>query len=156
MKFLCDNNLGKLARLLRIAGFDTVENKKHSYPEMINQSLNENRILLTRDGKLVEKIKKENLDIKFIKIKSVYPDEQIKQVLEECNLKISFEKIFTRCPLCNSEVIPVEKAEIKDKIPAHSYKVQEEFWMCPSCNKYYWAGTHWGRIIKRFRKISEK
>jgi len=155
MKFICDNNLGKLVRLLRIAGFDTVENKTHSYQEMIEQSINENRVLITRDSKLIKKIEKENLNIRYIKIESVQPDEQMQQVLQECDLKISFDNIFTRCPLCNTEIIPVDKKELKGKIPEHSYKVQEEFWVCPACNKYYWAGTHWGRIIKRFKKISK-
>ncbi|MBN1897550.1 MAG: Mut7-C RNAse domain-containing protein [Spirochaetes bacterium] len=156
MNFICDNNLGKLVRLLRMAGFDTAEDLSHSYEQMIKQSLEENRVLITRDSKLINKINKEKLKISYVKIHSARADEQMKQVLKECKAEIPFDKLFTRCTLCNAGIIPIEKEKVKGKIPRHAFEVQEEFWICPECQHLYWAGTHWARITKRFREISKE
>lgn len=153
MKFLCDNNLGKLVRHLRIAGFDTKENKNHNYNEIINQSILENRIIITGDGKLIYKILKEKINVKFLKIASIKVNEQLKEIFKTYNLKIELENMFTRCPFCNEIVIAVSKEEIEAKIPPHTFKFQSEFWQCPICKKYYWPGSHWNRILSKFKKI---
>lgn len=153
MRFLCDNNLGKLVRHLRIAGFDTAENKNHNYNEIINQAIIENRIIITRDNKLIKKIYKDKINVEFLKINSTLVTEQFKEVLNAYRIKPDIELIFTRCPLCNEVVVPVSKKDLKDKIPQHTFKVQSEFWQCPNCKKYYWPGSHWNRIVSKFRKI---
>lgn len=149
MGFICDNNLGKLVKLLRLAGFDTKENKNHNYQELLESSLQENRVLLTRDSKLINKIKKVKLQITYVKIDSQFVDEQLKQVQTSLKLEINPEKMFTICSICNTPVISVEKDALKGKIPPHAYSLQNQFWLCPVCSKYYWPGTHWEKIKNR-------
>lgn len=152
MDFICDNNLGKLIKLLRLGGFDTKENKNHNYQEMIASCLQENRVLLTRDSKLINNIKKTNLQITYVKIDSPFVNEQLKQVQTTLKLAINPKNMFTLCSICNTPVISVEKKAINGKIPPHAYELQNQFWLCPVCNKYYWPGTHWEKIKNRLLK----
>jgi uncharacterized protein len=147
MKFICDDNLGKLAKWLRTLGCDTLFSQTISDKELISVALSEDRIILTRDTKLVQ-LKSVT---KYLLIESDKPLEQLKQVKEKFNLKIDEQYLFSRCLVCNTLLEKIEKESIKEKIPPYVYKNQNDFVHCPQCDKIFWPGTHVQRMTQRLK-----
>lgn len=149
MKFICDDNLGKLAKLLRTLGYDTLFEKNLDDHRLIRQSLEQNRVILTRDTKLVRfKIAQNQL-----LIRNDDPVEQLKQVIEFFKLKPKKESLFSRCLLCNDILEKVEKDKAKDKIPPYVFKTQKDFVICKNCDRVFWKGTHIDKIKVKFKRI---
>jgi len=149
-KFLVDFMLGKLARELRILGFDTryinLQTDDLRNPMiLLKLAQSENRIILTRNTKL-----KNYSGVVFIN--SEYINEQIAQVIKSFKLKIDI-KPFSRCLVCNEILISVKKEEIKGKVPFYIFQTKDEFSCCPKCQKIYWAGTHQKNMRERVRKL---
>lgn len=140
MKFIADSMLGTLAKWLRFFGYNTLYFKNIDDKEILNIAKKENRIILTRDKKL-----------KGIYVKSDNLQQQLKQLIEELNL--NFENALMRCSVCNSELEEVSKEEVKGKVADGVFLLQEEFWKCPNCNKFYWKGTHYRNIVERMREF---
>jgi len=152
MKYLCDQMLGTLATWLRLIGFDTFfPDDKISDDEILEIAKKENRVLISRDKELIFRAGKR--DIKNIKIDTIYLDEQLKIVLK--NDKIDEKKILTRCSVCNNPIKEVKKDIVKDKIPDKVYQYKKKFWMCSKCNKIYWKGSHYEKILKKIYNISK-
>jgi len=145
MKFICDDNLGKLAKWLRTLGYDTLFSRTISDKELISVALSEERIILTRDTKLVQ-LKSVT---KYLLIESDKPLEQLKQVKEKFDLKIDEQYLFFRCLVCNTALEKIEKETIKEKIPPYVYKTQNNFVYCRKCDKIFWVGTHVQRMTQR-------
>ena len=150
MKFLCDQMLGTLAKWLRLFGYDTFyADGKISDNELLDIAQKEKRILITRDKLLTHIGRKKNLDV--IKIKSTDIDEQLKIVLK--NNIINEKQILKRCSICNNPIKLVNKNEIIDRIPKRVFENNEKFWYCNKCNKIYWTGTHYNKIIYKINKL---
>ena len=146
MKFLCDRMLGTLAKWLRIYGFDTFyANNELNDAKLMEISKTEGRILITRDKTLNQVARRGN--IKTIEIKTTDIDEQIKAVLGE--IKVDKTKILSRCILCNTKVEEIKKEDVKEKVPGKVFKNNEKFWFCKKCNKIYWRGSHYEKMIKK-------
>ena len=152
MKFICDDMLGKLARWLKIMGFDTYYEKDLPDNKLLKIALLEDRIILTRDSKIPKIRNAKN----FVWIHSSDPLEQVKEVAQKLKLKIEPERFFTRCLECNGALEKIDKEKVKDKVWPYVYKTQENFVICLECKKVYWAGTHVGRMKKRLEKIVGK
>jgi uncharacterized protein with PIN domain len=143
--------LGTLAKWLRIYGFDTFyANSKISDEELIEISKDENRVLISRDKELIQIAKREN--IKTIGLKTIDIDEQIKAVLND--LKFDKSQILSRCIICNLKVEEILKEEIKEKVPKKVFENNEEFWYCNNCNKIYWKGSHYEKMIEKINNLS--
>jgi uncharacterized protein with PIN domain len=143
MQFIADNMLGKLAKWLRFLGYDILY-PKTSDSALVQLSRAEDRMLLTRDKELV---KRKNLKVLYIPSDKL--DEQLAQVINEFDLKIT-TKAFSRCPECNNLIKKIDKSEVMDKVPQGVYANQEKFWLCTKCNRYYWHGTHYDKIKSKF------
>lgn len=143
MRFIADSMLGSLAKWLRIFGYDALYDSTWNKEKMINLGLREDRTILTKDTSILKKL---GLKILFVTGNSI--EEQLKCVIKNFSLKIDEEMLFTRCTICNvlSKIIPRE--EIKDKVPPFVYQTQNEFRVCPKCNRIYWAGTHIDSVRK--------
>jgi uncharacterized protein len=146
MKFIADAMLGRLARWLRIIGYDTVYLKHTPDSVIVAQAIRENRIILTRDHHF-EKIKaaKNRLIISSTRLA-----DQFREVVNEFQLDIK-QNLFTRCTECNTPLVPVEKAKIVAEIPSYVARTQNQFSQCPACNRIYWAGTHMELIQKKIQ-----
>ncbi|MCX7757675.1 MAG: Mut7-C RNAse domain-containing protein [candidate division WOR-3 bacterium] len=149
IKFLADFMLGKLARELRILGFDT---EYLAYDKLTDKTpfgalkiaQNENRILLTRNKKL-----KNSPQVFFIESEIV--QEQVIQVLTHFKLHKDI-KLGSRCLICNSLLNPIPKETVKGRVPYYIYKTQNEFVFCARCQKIYWAGSHYLDMQNRLKK----
>ena len=145
-KFIVDDMLGKLAVRLRMLGFDTSFYHDTADSFLLRKSKEEDRILLTRDSSLI-KVKGANAF--FISSKKL--KDQIREVIEKYNLKVSPSNMFSRCSVCNEPLEDLPKEKIKGKVPPVVYKLFKEFAYCSKCDKYYWKGTHYEKIIEELR-----
>ena len=144
IRFLCDQNLGRLAKWLRIMGFDTTY--MHSWDEdILQEALSEKRIVLTRNRKM-EKRKDHFL------IQSDHIREQLAQVGRLLDLS-SKTKWFTRCNVCNETLLCAKPYDVKDSVPEYVYTIQEKFAQCPKCSRIYWKGSHQTRFMNTINDI---
>ena len=136
--------LGKLARWLRIMGYDTTYNPEFTDDDLFFKAHLEKRILLTRDTELASRM---NSDYCFY-VASQNVKTQLKQIINKFGLNIK-DSIFTRCTICNELVASISKKDVKDKVPLYVYNTTNDFFYCKKCNKFYWAGSH----IKKVKQI---
>jgi uncharacterized protein len=143
-RFLLDGMLGSLSRWLRIGGYDTEYMKDTPDDALIEKAARDNRILLTRDEALVARARKRGVET--IYLKSEGDEEALAQLATE--LHLTFDPTQARCPKCNHTVDKVEKGEVEDKVPEGTYRVVDDYWLCPGCSGVYWRGSHWPRIVE--------
>ena len=143
MKFIADVMVGKLARWLRILGFDVAYSNTYEDDEVIRLAEIENRVILTRDRPLAARVR----NAPYLLIASDHYKEQVRQVITTFGLK-DF-KVFSRCIECNWPLKEVDKEAAFERVPPFVYLTQERFAMCPSCNRVYWHGTHADQMLKR-------
>jgi uncharacterized protein with PIN domain len=148
LKFIADAMLGKLARWLRIVGYDVVYEPFISDDDLIARAIQERRIILTMDRKLTERESAKN----SLLIKSHSYKEQLKQVVTHFNIDYK-SGIFTRCLVCNKPLDRVEKEKIRDRVPPYVYSTQDEFDICQQCGRVYWSGTHRIKMLKMLDEI---
>ena len=147
MKFLCDEMLGRLAKWLRVMGYDVLYLKNVEDEKIVENAIKEDRILLTRDKKLAKKFK----NSLYIEEKDL--DSQIGEVVETFKIAKNEENFLSRCIICNVEIEEIEKEKIKGKVPENVFENFEEFWICKKCGRIYWAGTHWKNMKEKMEKI---
>jgi uncharacterized protein with PIN domain len=146
MKFICDDNLGKLAKWLRTLGYDTLFFDPIEDGELVKKALNEDRVILSRDRELSRfKLKSGE---KLLLIGSEKPLEQLKQVVKHFKLKTPQEQIFSHCLICNQMLERADKEKIKDRLYPYVYQTQNNFMRCPQCDRIFWPATHVNRMIK--------
>jgi uncharacterized protein with PIN domain len=150
MKFICDDNLGKLAKWLKTLGYDTLFFDPIQDGELVSKALRENRVVLSRDANLSRfKLK---LGERLLLIQSEKPLEQVKQVIEHFKLKTDKDLFFSRCLICNQILEKVDKEKIKDRLYPYVYQTQDNFMHCPVCDRIFWPATH---VQKMTRTLSD-
>jgi uncharacterized protein len=142
-RLLLDGMLGSLARWLRIGGYDTEYRKDTDDDVLIEEALADDRILLTRDEVLVNRARKRGVEAIFVE----KGDEKALSQLTK-KLGITFDPTQARCPKCNHTVEKVAKEKVVDRVPDGTYKVVDDYWVCPRCGGVYWRGSHWPRIVE--------
>lgn len=148
IRFCADVHLGKLARLLRMFGFDTAYQNNFLKEELYKMSKNEDRSLLSKSPYFIK-----FPDINFYHVKSADPDEQLKEVIEHFHLAGSFNP-FTRCLYCNEILEKKEKSEVENFLLPETKRSFSDFWKCPSCKRIYWKGSHYERMKKLVGKFT--
>ena len=143
-RFVCDDNLGKLARYLRVGGFDTLFDSAIDNSRLIQISLDETRHILTKDRRLVER----RLVRYYHLIESDRWPDQLRSVLDHFRLEFRRGRIFSRCLEDNALIQVVDKESIKNRVFPYTFAHQSEFFLCPVCRRIYWAGTHPEAIYK--------
>lgn len=143
MRFICDDNLGKLAKYLRILGLDTAFTEPISDAELLRQAAAEERFLLTRDHHLLNKTIPHGVLI----LENDDPLAQLNHVLVSLNLSIDTANLFNRCSRCNTLCERVDKTDIAHEIFPYILKTQDIISQCPSCHRFYWKGTHYRRLL---------
>jgi uncharacterized protein with PIN domain len=147
MKFLADNMLGRLATWLRLLGYDTAYLPEADDPELARIARAEDRVLLTRDVELTRR-----RGVRHILIESEKVDEQLQQVFHK--LDLTARHAFSRCAECNLPLDPVIKEAVHGQVPRYVFQTQDHFLRCPRCQRVYWRGTHWARMLARIEDLT--
>jgi uncharacterized protein with PIN domain len=150
-RFVLDVHLGKLARYLRMLGLDSAYDRNWDDAMIIDLSLEQKRIILTRDLGIL----KQSRVTHGYWLRHHQPLEQLPEVLIALDL-LSQINPFTRCMDCNGEIIPVDKHEIREQVGKEILAGFESFRQCGDCRKIYWRGSHFDRMLKRVHSIEQK
>jgi uncharacterized protein with PIN domain len=146
-KFIATKELGKLAKWLRILGYDTVYYNKRGIADLIVEALRGGRILVGRSPALAK-----YKGIRMVLVKDDDVENQIEQVVSELQLAFEEKDLFQRCVECNTSLEDVEKEQIKEKVPEYVFQTQKFFKRCPKCDKIFWKGTHWDMVGEWLKK----
>lgn len=140
-RFVADTHLGKLARLLRMMGFDTLYRRDFEDADIVGLSIDEHRIILTRDrGILKYKSVTHGYWLRYTQ-----PQEQAREVLERFDLQSQIDP-FARCMLCNGCIVEVDVDEVSDRLLPRTAADFDDFYRCESCDKVYWRGSHYDKM----------
>jgi len=146
--FVADVHLRRLARLLRLLGFDVLHAGDLEDAELVRISVTEGRILLTRDRQLL----KHGRLTHGHWVRSIDPIEQAGEVVRRFDLAVA-ARPFSRCLACNGRLEPVDKAAVADEIPPKTARWLDAYVRCDGCGKLYWRGTHFGRLQRLIDRI---
>jgi len=150
-RFVVDVNLGRLATLLRLVGFDTLYRNDYGDAELADISVSEHRILLSRDRAL---LKRGCLTHAYY-LRNTDPSRQLLEVLQRFDLRAAL-KPFSRCLRCNGEVVAVPPDTVAATLPPRVRARHHEFFRCQQCGRVYWQGTHYQRMCAYLAQICGK
>lgn len=142
-RFVADVMLGRLAKWLRIAGFDVLYSNRYADDELVAISRQEGRILLSRDTRLLVR---KTVD-RFIFLESERVMGQLAQVFQVTDAH-QLPGFLTRCLSCNDLLQEVPRDQACSRVPAYVFKTQHHFKSCPRCGRIYWAGTHRQSVLR--------
>lgn len=141
-RFVLDTHLGKLARYLRLLGFDTLYYNAWRDDELAEiAAAGDKRILLTRDHGL---LKRKQVTHGYF-VRNDQPALQVREVLARFHLHQAV-KSFTRCTQCNGLIQPVAKEQVMERLPGGVTKVFDQFSICDTCQRIYWQGSHYDHM----------
>ena len=146
MKYVADAMLGRLAKWLRILGYDTVYFPQVEDRDLVRIARSEERLLLTRDRELTRR-----RGLRSLLIESDRLDEQVGQLLRDLDLSVDWS--VSRCARCNTVLRSIGKEEVRSRVPPYVVREHQQFSLCPRCDKVYWKGTHWQKMQRRIEKI---
>ena len=154
-KFTVDAMLGKLAKKLRLLGFDTFYSSSIADDKIIIMTKNEKRILLTKD-RLLAQLSQKN-EIKTVTISNGNELDQFRQIKEKVSLDgFAIEGKNSRCTNCNGKLLQIDDEKTIGKVPYLVTRNFKEFWECEECKKIYWEGTHIKNLQKFVSELNEK
>jgi hypothetical protein len=143
IRFAVDRMLGRLARMLRLLGYDTLYANDMTAAQLLAIGQRGERMVLTRGGTAQ---RFPHLD-KVLSLKSEYPAKQLREVVERLGLDTR-SGLWTRCTLCNAPIERVEKVGVEALVEAKIFRLYEEFYRCTGCGHIYWRGSHVDRILR--------
>ena len=150
-RFVVDVNIGRLARLLRLLGFDVWWSSDADDETLVDISLAQRRTLLTRDRALL----KRRIITHGVFVHSDDPEEQTLEVIRRLDLSERLAP-FTRCLLCNGELVAVRKEEVIDRLEPLTRRYYSDFSRCADCGRIYWPGSHHDRMLHLVERIREQ
>ncbi len=150
-KFILDVQLGKLARFIRLLGFDCLYKNDYDDPLIAELAHKLNRTVLTRDRRLLRYKKITH----GYWVRAVDPKEQLEEIIKKFDL-LSFLDPFNRCIVCNAPMIPIEKEKIIHKLEPKTKKYYNEFRHCINCDRIYWKGSHYEKMTNLIEQLNCK
>jgi hypothetical protein len=145
-RFVADAMLGRLARWLRLLGFDVAYERDISDGRLVARSRRERRMILTRDEGILRRSR-----VRAVFIKSDQWRRQLRQLGQDLGLRYNPSRFYSRCSLCNAPLRRVAKAAVRRRVPPVVYAQQSRFWRCRRCRKIYWIGSHWNLFRRALR-----
>ncbi len=149
MKFLADHMLGKLAKELRMLGYDTLYYRGEAGYPLIKLAREEDRVILTRNSKLIQKKPEDRI----VRVKEDKPSLQLRELVEKGCISFNEEKLYSRCLLCNALLDQISRDEAEGNVPDFVFYQQVEFYRCPQCHRIYWQGSHLDHMKEKVEKI---
>ena len=153
-RFIVDINVGRLAKWLRIMGYDALLPEESGDNELVRTALREGRVLITRDSGITRRRAVRLGQMQIVHIKHDDLGSQLRQLVRELNLDPG--GAFSRCVRCNQPLEPKAKYDVAERLPPYVMQTQCKFMECPRCLRVYWRGTHWSKMKTELeRAISE-
>jgi uncharacterized protein with PIN domain len=147
-KFITDASLGRLAKWLRLLGYDTIVFPRQAGRELLRQAVAENRIVLTRRRDMTAR----QFSGRLFLIPGVDIGNQLNDVIGKYFLKINQQRMFEICLECNEKLYPVAREDVRDLVPLFVFENCTEYNQCPRCHNVYWAGTHQRNALTFMKK----
>jgi uncharacterized protein len=154
-RFVADVNVGRLARRLRMLGFDVVfprTTEEIDDGRLVAVAAGEGRVLLTRDTYILHRRIIHSGEVRAVLITRDDANEQLRQVFRALHLAPPFG-FLTRCLDCNVPLVPISRAEIVAEVPQHVYRTQTSFNRCPRCGRIFWPGTHRDHMLAELNRL---
>ena len=146
-RFAADAMLGRLARWLRVLGYDTSYDTRLQDPELVRLADAEGRILLTRDRHLLRELRPQRAH----QVRHDEPLEQLRDVVKALALAAPAE-LFTRCLLCNAVLQDLAPDAAQPLLPEGVRGIPGPVRQCPHCARLYWNGSH----VRRMRAALDR
>ncbi len=150
-RFICDSMFGRLAKNLRMLGFDTLYARLLSPQALIQKALEQQRIILTRRTVFPKSTAADSI----VYIRSNAPKEQLREVMTSCGISGAVISPFTICLRCNAPLANLAKEAAASRVPDYILSTVDHFAACPSCDRVYWRGTHYAKMADRILAIME-
>lgn len=147
LKFILTVDAQKLAKWLRLLGYDTKVIKSISLLNLIRIAKQEERVIVSRSKVLL------NHPLEFERI--FIHNNSLEEQLLELKTWLTYDEkyIFTRCPEDNEVLQPINKEVIYNRIPEKVAQLHNEFKICHKCGRIYWKGTHYQNIMTEIKKV---
>jgi uncharacterized protein with PIN domain len=151
MRFIVDNNVGRLAPWLRALGYDTAYIDPIADDDLIAIARREDRVILTKDTGILRRRLITSGEVRAVQVIGDAWRGQLAQVVRQLGLRT--EPRFDRCLECNTPLEPRSREEARPHVPPYVYSTQPSFLACPTCGRHYWQGTHWTRMRANLAEI---
>jgi uncharacterized protein with PIN domain len=141
--------IGKLAKELRMLGYDTVYYRgENAYP-LIKFAREEGRVILTRNTKLTPRRPEDHI----VRITEDKPSRQLRELIQRKIISLYEEPFFSRCLLCNILLDEIPREEVEGKVPDFIFYQKKEFSRCRQCSRIYWQGSHQDHMKKKIEGL---
>jgi hypothetical protein len=147
IRFVADTMLGRLAKWLRILGYDTAYPGQETDQRLARIAADEGRVLLTRDVDLASR-----KGFQKLLVHSNDLPEQLAQVIKAFDLTAK-KRTSPLCLRCNRPLDEIARDDVRGRVPSYVYDTQDQFYHCPDCDKIYWAGTHLDHMQQELKKL---
>jgi uncharacterized protein with PIN domain len=152
MRFVCDSTMGKLARFLRMAGFDTAYVKENDSARVLALSKEENRLIVSRNSKYLEL----QLASSFYHLTADEPLDQFRKLVFDLQMQLDEKRFLTRCLHCNEPLEKIAAEKVSERLYDFVARTQPVIFVCPRCDKLYWHATHARAMITRLLAIKSE
>ena len=112
--------------------------------ELLTIAKKEQRILLTRDFELYQHAVTKEVDAFYVEGQT--EEQRLSELAKRFGIRLEIDMATSRCPKCNTQVQPILKENVADRVEKNTFEHYTEFWTCPKCGQVYWQGAHWTRI----------
>ena len=154
-KFIVDSNVGKLARWLRMMGYDAVFFDEIDDGRMVKTALSQNRTIITKDSEFMKRRAIISGRVKSILVKGDDPEVQMQTVIHSLDLNVSY-KPFTRCLECNTLLVEEAENDVKGRVPPFVERTFHRFHHCPGCGRDYWEGSHFQAMLGEVKELEAR
>ncbi len=146
MAFLLDGMLGKLARWLRMLGYEAVYLNDKSDQDLLFIAKRDSLTLLTSDEELYRTAVFRGIETFLVQGRT--ETERLARLAERFGLTLEIDAAISKCPMCGFPIEEASKDSVEHSVPPTTFKVYTTFWVCtnPLCAKVYWQGSHWKKI----------
>ena len=151
VRFIVDANVGKLARWLRMLGYDTLYFNDIDDGELVKIGLKEKRTIITRDTQIMLRRVVTDGKVRAVLITDDDPKHQFRYLVNE--FKLNRSRQFTRCLECNEVLVRRDRDEVKDLVPPYVFQTQTQYYQCPVCERVYWRATHWQHMTQEMDEL---
>ena len=150
-RFVVDVNVGRLAKWLRVLGYDTIFPRHTDDNDLVRIALREGRVLVTRDAGFRLRRAVRLGQMRVVQIMDQDLNNRLRQVVHELGLES--KNGFSRCVVCNEPLHSVAKEKVADRLPPYVYQNHSEFVECSLCCRIYWRGTHWLAMRSQIEQV---